>query len=483
MKLTQLLAGISDSGFQDCEINGITNDSRKVEAGFLYVAIAGTVADGHNYAEAALQNGAAAVLVERNLGLSGQVIVSDSRTAYALACANYFGNPAKQLHLIGVTGTNGKTSITTMVKHVLDQQGLRAGLIGTIQIEYGDVVRENNNTTPDAYVLHQTLAEMLRAGCSYVVMEASSHALAQERLYGCHFDVCAFSNLTQDHLDYHGDMEDYFSAKCKLFPMSERHVINVRDSYGKRLAKRYPDSLTFSIEEDTAALYADQIHCTPADVSFRLRMEGVETRLHFAIPGLYSVENALTAIGICRTLGISMHDVITSLQNMKGISGRCEVIHRDPVMTVIRDYAHTPDGIENVLSSVKEYVTGRLIALFGCGGDRDRTKRPKMAAAAAQYADFLVVTSDNPRSEDPNAIIAEILPGIPASVPHVVVADRREAIAYVMTHAECGDTIMLLGKGHEDYQVLKTGTIHFNEQEVVREIADTLRQEDVSCSK
>lgn len=474
MKLSQLLAGVACGDFCDREVVDLTNDSRKVKQGFLYVAIAGSAADGHAYAASAVEKGAVAVLVERDLGLPEQILVPDTRKAYALACAQFFNNPSEKIKLIGVTGTNGKTSITTMVKHVLDAVGLRTGLIGTIQIEYGDVVRENNSTTPDAYVLHGILAEMVQAGCQYVVMEASSHALDQERLYGCHFAVCAFSNLTQDHLDYHKNMEEYFEAKCKLFPMGEAQVINVRDAYGKQLTKRYPKALTFSIEDQSADFYAHDIECSPGDVSFCLRAQEVEVRLHFAIPGLYSVENALTAIGICRTLGISMNDIAKAIQNIKGISGRCEVIYRDDSITVIRDYAHTPDGVENILSSAKEYVNGRLVALFGCGGDRDRTKRPKMAQAAAQYADFVVVTSDNPRSEDPQAIIDEVLPGLPESVPYAVYVDRREAIAFAMQSAQPGDTIMLLGKGHEDYQVLKNGTIHFDEREVVQEIAQSL---------
>lgn len=471
MNLSELFSGIeTGTRLWEGKITGITNDSRRVEPGAVYAAIPGAKADGHDYAESALKRGAAAVVVERDLGLERQILVADSRKAYALLCANWFHNPSKKLTLIGVTGTNGKTSVTTMIKHILEDAGFMTGLIGTIQIEFGSVVRENPNTTPDAYLFQQTLREMADAGCQYVVSEISSHALAQDRVYGCHFKVCAFTNLTQDHLDYHKDMEDYYQAKKKLFSMGDVSIVNTRDPYGKRLAQELGEGvITFSREDPKADFYAGDIVCRPDSVHYSMSHNGIVSRIQFAIPGLYSVENTLAAIAVCAQLGISVDNIVTALGKMNGVTGRGEIICHNDRFTVIRDYAHTPDGIENVLKSMKDCSTGRLVALFGCGGDRDRTKRPKMAAACCRYADFVIVTSDNPRSEDPDAIIQEILPGMAEGVEYVTITNRKEAIYYAMDHAQQGDVIILLGKGHETYQVLKEGTIHFDEKEVVEE--------------
>lgn len=476
MKLSSLLKDVAGcQSYEDREITGITNDSRKVKPGMLYVAIPGSVTDGHRFVPMAAEKGAAAMLVDHLTGQPGEVLVENTHQAYAQVCAHWFGDPASRLRLVGITGTNGKTSVTTMLKHILEDAGEKTGLIGTIQVEFGDVVEETGRTTPDAYVFQEILAQMEKAGCTTVVSEVSSHALDQDRLFGCHFAVSAFTNLTQDHLDYHGTMENYFEAKCKLFDVSGPAAVNVRDPYGKRVAKRIgKQARTFSIEDPSADYFADKIRCTPGNVTFTLVHEGHRYPVIFAIPGRYSVENAMTALVCAKELGISIEDAIASLGRMAGVSGRNEVIFQNETMTVLRDYGHTPDGIENVLRSAREYVPGRLVALFGCGGDRDRTKRPKMAAACEAYADFIIVTSDNPRSEDPEAIIQEILPGLTGKVPYVTITDRREAIAYAMQHAKPDDTIMLLGKGHEDYQILKDRTISFDEREIVAEIGKTL---------
>lgn len=471
MNLLELFSEIDTKNqVWDHTVLGITNDSRKVQKDTVYIAIPGAKVDGHDYAASALEKGAVAVVVERDLGLERQILVEDSRKAYAKLCAAWFGNPSKKLKLIGITGTNGKTSVTTMIKHILEDAGFMTGLIGTIQIEFGSVVRENPNTTPDAYLFQQTLREMADAGCQYVVSEVSSHALAQDRVYGCHFEVCAFTNLTQDHLDYHKDMEDYYQAKKKLFSMGNINIVNVRDPYGKRLAEELGEgTVTFSREDPHADFYANDIVCYPDSVQFCVTHNGIVSRIRFAIPGLYSVENTLTAIAVCSQLGISVDNIVTALGKMSGVTGRGEIIAHNDRFTVIRDYAHTPDGIENVLKSMRDCSKGRLVALFGCGGDRDRTKRPKMAAACCKYADFVIVTSDNPRSEDPDEIIREILPGMKDGIEYVTITNRKDAIHYAMDHAQTGDVILLLGKGHETYQVLKEGTIHFDEKEVVEE--------------
>ena len=478
MRLQTLLRDIAGCGpFTDQEITGITNDSRRVKPGMLYVAIPGSVTDGHRYVPMAAEKGAAAMLVQHPTGEPKEIVVENTHQAYAQVCAHWFGDPAEKLRLVGITGTNGKTSVTTMLKHILEDAGEKTGLIGTIQVEYGDVVEETGRTTPDAYVFQEILARMVEAGCTTVVSEVSSHALDQDRLFGCRFAVSAFTNLTQDHLDYHGTMEHYFAAKCKLFSMSGPVAVNVRDPYGRRVADCIgAQARTFSIEDPAADYFAGDIRCTPGNVSFTLGHDGKRYPVVFAIPGRYSVENAMTALVCAGELGIAPEAAIASLGKMQGVAGRNEVIFQNETMTVLRDYGHTPDGIENVLRSAREYVPGRLVALFGCGGDRDRTKRPKMAAACEAYADFIIVTSDNPRSEDPEAIIAEVLPGLSGRVPYVKITDRREAIAYAMRHARKDDTIMLLGKGHEDYQILKDRTIPFDEREIVAEIARTLEE-------
>lgn len=474
MKLSQLLQGVTCAIHQDCEIGQIVNDSRKVQAGDLYVAINGSAMDGHRFASQAIANGAAAVLVEQDLGLAQQVLVADTKQAYATACANFFGNPADDLHLIGVTGTNGKTSVTTMIQDILQHHNMVAGLIGTIHISYAGVEEESKNTTPDAYVMQQTLAKMKAAGCTHVVMEVSSHALAQERLFGMQFDVAAFTNLTQDHLDFHDGMEDYFQAKVKLFHMAKQHIFNIHDPHGMRLSAQFAGGTTFSIAGQDADYQAVNLQCDPSKVTFDLQGAGGTFPVHFAVPGRYSAENAMTALLICKAVGIDLAEAIETVGNIKGINGRCEVLFQNDKMTVIRDYAHSPDGVDNILSSVKEYSKGRVVAVFGCGGDRDRTKRPIMASIAAKHAGFCVVTSDNPRSEDPAAIVAELATGLPDGCDHILIVNRREAIEYAMKNAKQGDTILLLGKGHETYQVLADRTIHFDEKEVVAEIAESL---------
>lgn len=476
MKLSELMEEIElFSPYHDCEVREIRNNSKLIEPGDLYVAIPGTNVDGHQFVADALKRGACGVVVSRDMGVQRQLLVKDTKKAYALLCAAFFGYPSRKLKLIGVTGTNGKTSTTTIIKHILETAGLKTGLIGTIQIEYGDVVKPNPNTTPDAYMFQKTLKEMEEAGCQYVVSEISSHALAQDRIYGCAFEVCAFTNLTQDHLDYHKDMEDYFQAKKKLFSMGNINIVNIHDPYGKRLAEELPDRpVTFSVSDPEADFYASDMECTASSVQFRMTSDGITSKVTFAIPGLYSVENALTAISICTVLGISMQTVISALAEVKGVRGRCEIIYSNDRYMVVCDYAHTPDGIENILQSLKAVAKGRVVALFGCGGDRDRTKRPLMAKACEKYADFIIVTSDNPRSEDPEAIIADILPGFSKKAEYVKYTDRTEAIRYAMEHARQDDIIVLLGKGHETYQVLKDETIHYDEREVVAQIAEKI---------
>ena len=483
MKLSELLCGIELlHNIDDRDINNVVNDSRRVEKGDLFVCIQGFSSDGHDFAAAALEKGAAAVVCQRDLGLENQVLVPDTHQAYGKIAANFYGNPAQKLKLIGVTGTKGKTTVTSLIKAILTRTGQKVGLIGTIQNEIGDEIIHTENTTPDAMELERLYACMVEAGCEYCVMEVSSHALDQERIGDSHYQVAVFTNLSHEHLDYHKDMESYFQAKKKLFSRCDTAVINLDDQYGCRLTKECTcPIMTFSLENE-ADLQAFDLHCHPDSVDFRFTYQGVESRLHFAMPGTFSVRNVLAAMGACLQLGVCLETIIGALSEVKGVRGRNEILTSGRDFTVICDYAHSPDSIDNILGALKSTVKGRLVSLFGCGGDRDRTKRPLMGEAAAAHSDFVIVTSDNPRTEDPDAIIKEILPGVEGKgVPYKVIPNRREAIFYAIENAQPGDTIVLCGKGHEDYQIIGHEKHHFDEREVVAEALaarDAARKED-----
>lgn len=470
MKLYELLENNAVTSIGDTEITSITDDTRKVTEGSLFVCVKGGSFDGHSAAAEMLEKGAAAVVCERDLGLGDrQIITKNSRELYGKICAAWFGHPERRMTMIGVTGTNGKTTITNIIKHILMANGFKTGLIGTICNEIGDEVLHTENTTPMAYEFMALLAKMADAGCKYVVMEVSSFALVQYRIGTSHFKTAVFTNLTQDHLDYHKDMEDYFAAKKMLFDVCDMGLLNIDDSYGRRLCDEVNcNKLTFSINEN-ADFCGRDISVKSTGNSFTLNCNGEEYHVSSRIPGMFNVSNLTAAIAVCRLENIPMENILKAVEEYNGVKGRCEIIPTNRDFSVICDYAHTPDAVENILRSVKEYTEGRLICLFGCGGNRDATKRPKMAAAAAKYADRLIITSDNPRNENPEAIIEDILKGIENSeIPYDVVADRRDAIYYGLKIAEKGDIIVLAGKGHEDYQVLANmERIHFDEREVV----------------
>lgn len=471
MRLGELLQGAADTGFADREIKSICSNSKQVTPGCLFVCIKGEHFDGHSAAAKAVEEGAVCVVCEHDLGLSEQVIVPDSRRAYGIICGNWFGNPARDMTMIGVTGTNGKTTVTTLIKHILTEQGYKVGLIGTIRNEIGSEALSTGKTTPDHYELQELFARMKAAGCTHVVMEASSHALDQYRLGATPFAVGVFTNFTQDHLDYHKTMEAYFEAKCRLFEMTKSAVINLDDPKGRELLSRISCQTLTCGSGGKEDLSAEHIDCKPSGVQFTLLSGGERYPVSFAMPGRFSVDNALCAIGALKLLGVPMEKIIAGVKSSHGVKGRCEVIPTGRDFTVLCDYAHSPDGLENVLPAVKSYTTGRLITVFGCGGDRDKLKRPLMGAAAARHSDYLVVTSDNPRTEDPDAIISDILPGIAGSnTAYTVITDRRAAIAAALKMAKAGDVIVLAGKGHEDYQVLGTKKVHFDEREVVAEL-------------
>lgn len=477
MKLYELLENNAETRIGDTEISSVTDDTRKVTEGSLFVCVRGGSFDGHDAAAEMLEKGAAAVVCERDLGLGDRQILTDnSRRLYGKLCAAWFGHPERKLKMIGVTGTNGKTTITSVIKHILMYTGHKTGLVGTIQNEIGDEVFHTENTTPMTFDFMSLLDRMVKSGCEYVVMEVSSFGLVQNRIGSSHFDIALFTNLTQDHLDYHKDMEDYYQAKKLLFDVCDTAVCNIDDEYGRRLYSEIKcEKLTFSVKE-SAAYYADGIKIKPTGSSFWLCRGSKSRLIKTPVPGLFNVSNITAAIAVCDKAGIPADKVIEAIAAYKGVKGRCEVIPTGRDFTVICDYAHTPDALVNILRSVREYTGNRLICLFGCGGNRDSSKRPKMAASAAEYADRLIVTSDNPRNEDPMDIINDILVGLEGKdVPYDVVADRREAIYHALKIAEKGDVIVLAGKGHEEYQIIGSEKKHFDEREVVAEGLKLLR--------
>lgn len=477
MKLIQLLDGINYTGtITDCEISDVSCDSRKLTDSSVFVCIKGVQSDGHNFAQSALEKGVPYIVCERDLGLKNQILVENSHYAYAKMCANMQGNPAKDLKFIGVTGTNGKTTVTNIMKAVLTNMGFKVGLIGTIRNEIGDTVFHTEKTTPDAADYQALLAKMVEAHCDYVVLEVSSHALDQCRLADTHFEVGIFTNLTQDHLDYHHTMENYFLAKKKLFDCSDCAVINMDDPYGKRLMETIPCRyVTYSVENPSADFFANEIEINSLGVQFQMKIGDIASKIHFGTPGMFSVKNALAAAAACIQIGISVEKVADSITNASHVKGRSEVIPTGQDFTIICDYAHTPDGLKNILDSINGYKKGRVVALFGCGGDRDNKKRPIMGQVAAQNADFLIVTSDNPRTENPETIIDQVLVGVEKeNTPYVRITNRKEAIFYAVQHAQKDDVILLAGKGHEDYQVLGTERVHFDEREIVAEALKTL---------
>ncbi len=480
MKLYELMKNIAQVDIPDTEVSGVTCDTRsEIKPGTVFVCIKGKTFDGHDAAKDMVAKGCSVVVCEKDLGLENQIIVEDTRGAYPRMCANWFGNPQDKLSLIGVTGTNGKTTITTMIKKVLTSLGCKVGLIGTCQNEIGDSIYPTSRTTPEPYDLYELFDKMVKAGCQYAVMEVSSQGLEQKRVAACTYQVGIFTNLTQDHLDVHGTMENYYLAKKELFYISKTAIINCDDEYGRRYISEVTCPVkTYSVG-GTADFVADDVLLSASGVKYVYSDGKRKRNVRFGMPGLFNVSNSLAVIACCETLGFDVDEVIKALAGQGGVRGRAEIVptHRD--FTVICDYAHTPDALANVLKAIKESSTGKVKCLFGCGGNRDATKRPLMAAAAADNSDFLIVTSDNPRNEDPEEIIKDILVGLEGKdTPYVKICDRREAIHWAIKNAEKDDIIVLAGKGHEDYQILAGGVkIHFDEREVVAEALDELSKQ------
>lgn len=457
---------------EDREIVSVEYDSRKVLPGSLFCCMRGEVTDGHKYAGKAVEAGAAALICEHPVEADvPQLIVSDAREGMALASACFFGHPEKQMRLFGITGTNGKTSTTYMFKSAAERAGHKVGLIGTIQNLIGNDPVYTERTTPESRDMYALLRRMADAGMDTVIMEVSSHALAQQRVGGLQFTAGVFTNLTQDHLDYHKTFENYRAAKKKLFFQSDQAILNSDDPAYAYMSQDLPCPLvTFGLS-DTCTYYATDIDITPHGASFTLHTPEGTTPVSLQISGLFSVYNALGTAALCRAAGISLADTAAGLSALPVISGRLEQVRVGELpFTVYVDYAHTPDALVNVLRSAHAFTKGRLICLFGCGGDRDHGKRPLMGEAAGQYSDFVVVTTDNPRSEDPVDIIRMAEPGVvKTGTPYTVIVDRREAIAAAIDAAGPGDVVMIAGKGHETYQEVMGVRRHFDDKEIASE--------------
>ena len=473
MKLADLMKHVSHiktNVDMETEITEIVYDSRKVTPGSLFVAVTGFVTDGNKYIPMALEKGAVAVVTATQPQTDiPYILVESDRLALAqLGCA-YYDFPAKAMKLIGITGTNGKTSSTLLLKHILEEtMGAKVGLIGTMENLIGHEVVPTERTTPESLDLQALFGRMRDSGCSHVIMEVSSHALELDRVGGVEFSVGAFTNLTEDHLDFHKTMENYCDAKAILFARSEKCVANVDDSWCARICSKAKGTVMTASSKNTADLYATNAQLHSDGVSFTAHYAGEAQDIRLPIPGGFTVYNALTAIGCALHLGVTLQDIAKSLSTAKGVKGRVEVVPTPgKPYTVLIDYAHTPDGLENVLSSVKGYCKGRLIAVFGCGGDRDPIKRPIMGRIGADIADIAIITSDNPRTEEPMAIIRDILAGLEDKNNYEVIENRPKAIHHAMDIAQKDDIIVLAGKGHETYQEINGVKHHLDEREVV----------------
>jgi len=477
MKLKELLAGVEvlkTNADLHMQITSVVYDSRKAAPGCAFVAVAGYATDGNRFIPMAMEKGAAVVVTakepERDIPY---VLVASDRMALAQIGANYYGHPADSMKLIGVTGTNGKTSSTLLLKHVLETVlGAKVGLMGTMENMIGQESLPTERTTPESFELQALLAQMRDAGCTYAIMEVSSHAIALERVGGLHYAVAAFTNLTEDHLDFHKTMENYCDTKAELFARCDKAVANLDDMWYERLLRKAACPVLSVSAKQQAGLYAQDVKLFSDGVSFTAVSGAERVPVRLSIPGKFTVSNALTVLGMAMQLGISLQDAADALRFAKGVKGRVEVVPTpSKPYTVLIDYAHTPDGLENVLSAVRGFAKGRTVAVFGCGGDRDRTKRPQMGAIAARLADFAVVTTDNPRTEKPVRIIEDILEGMQdTATPYTVVEDRTEAIRWAMEHAQKDDVIVLCGKGHEDYQEIGHQKYHLDEREIVASV-------------
>ena len=481
MKLSELLKDVKVEkiiGNSELNISGITFDSRAVKAGYMFICIPGFKVDGHDFAAEAIDKGAVAILAEHSIEGVGAttVIVKNARLETSTIASNFYDHPDKKLKVIGITGTNGKTTTTYLIKSIIENTGKTVGLIGTNQNLIGKTVIPSHHTTPDFIELMDLLNQMVEEGAEYAVMEVSSHSLALNRVSACSFEVGAFTNITQDHLDFHKTMENYLEAKSKLFELCRIGVINNDSDAAEYLINKAQNCKTLTYGKNNPSdIKAENVNLRGNGIDFDLNCGGEKIKIDLAIPGEFSVYNALTAISCCIGLGFSLEEIADGLRTAEGVKGRIEVVKTNKDYTVIIDYAHTPDGLFNIINTIRGFAKGRVITLFGCGGDRDKAKRPIMGEIAGKLSDFCIVTSDNPRSEKPSDIIVDILSGISGTgCDYAVVENRFDAIEFALDHAEKDDIILLAGKGHETYQVLNDRVIEFDEREIVLKLVGGL---------
>lgn len=489
MQLKQLIAKtrtLAVEGSIDSEVTGICYDSRRVTPGMLFVAIPGQRTDGHQFIQNAIERGALAIVYEQNGFLphrAAKIKVEDARQALAQLSAAFYRRPSQQLKMIGVTGTNGKTTVAFMIKHILESAGHKTGLLGTIRYEIGERMIPAQRTTPEALEIQQMLAQMVRANCEACVMEVSSHALEQKRVWGIEYDVVIFTNLTQDHLDYHGSMEAYYEAKKKLFTQwfpqdkSKTAVINIDDAFGQRLATEADVrvKVDYSLGGE-AQIRAGQIQLAGEGTRMQVQVAGASFPCQLPLIGRHNVYNALAAVGAAHALRVSAPDIQSALAGMPAVPGRLERIRGRQPFNVVVDYAHTDDALRNVLTTLREITRGRLLLAFGCGGNRDAGKRPRMGEAAARLADYSLITSDNPRKESAAAIAAAIEAGYRSVRGEAcrIELDRRRAIDEIIRMAQPGDTVLIAGKGHETYQEFEDTIVPFDDRIYALETLENL---------
>lgn len=485
MKLKDILNGIEGlkaKGNLDTEVNSIAHDSRKVKEGTMFIAIKGYETDGHNYITNAISNGAKVIVIEDSSSIKKSDITDDitivvapnTRIALARAAANFYGNPSRKFNLIGITGTKGKTTTSFMIKSILEKHGQKVGLIGTVANYIGDKnLGESTRTTPESLELQELFAEMVKAKIDTVVMEVSSQSLKLHRVDGCNFNIGVFTNFSEDHISEkeHPDMEDYFNSKVKLFNMCKTGFINADDYHVAKIKKMETGCELFNYGIDnTANLLAKDITITNASVDFKVKIGTRNERVKVGIPGRFSVYNSLAAISVASKFDVSADEIKEALLEVK-VPGRSELVPNKKELTIMIDYAHSPESLQNILSAVKSYTRGRVISVFGCGGDRDPGKRPQMGEISGNIADFTVITSDNPRTEEPEKIVRQIEEGTKKTKgKYVAIVDRIEAIKYAIDMANKNDIIVLAGKGHETYQEINGEKHHFDEREIIKEI-------------
>ncbi len=492
MEIKQLLVGLENlkvRGDLSVEISGIESNSKNVKNGYLFVAIQGFSTDGHQYVENAIENGAVAIMIQEGCNLKGinipknivVVMVKDTREGLAVVSDNFYGHPSKKFKLIGVTGTKGKTTTTFMIKEIFEKAGKKVGLVGTIATYVnGKKVKDSNRTTPESLELQQTFAEMVKQGVEVVVMEVSSQSLKLNRVQGCDFDIVVFTNFSEDHISpkEHPDMEDYFQSKLKLFKMCKTGITNADDLYGAKMPRLFPDSniTTYGID-NYANLLAKDITITNSYVDFKVKLKDKNERVKTGIPGRFSVYNSLAAICVAQKFGIAPEHIKEALSEVR-VPGRSELVDNKREIPIMIDYAHSPESLENILQATKSYTRGKVISVFGCGGDRDAGKRPIMGEISGRIADFTIITSDNPRTEEPQKIVEQIEEGMKkTNGKYVTIVDRTEAIKEAIKMATKRDIVILAGKGHEPYQEINGEKYPFDERMIVREIIDELEEQ------